>query len=128
MTNQHSGGVVSISIDVETGWKDGSPCATPGFRDLIESTAGELIDRFNKHRIAASWTFRNPGNCAIAAALFKSSSHHEVALSADEVASRSDSSRSDLMRSVVRPLQSALDAGMTISTLASTTDWRPRHI
>jgi hypothetical protein len=53
---------------------------------------------------------------------------YELALLFDPTLAKAEFSRSDIMQTVVRPLQSAADAGIAISTLALPHGWQPKHV
>jgi hypothetical protein len=116
---------VSISIDAETTPYTSSAAKSPA---AAQSVVAELFDRFNQLRIAGSWAICQPATTPLLQQIVGSPLGHETALLADPALAKSDLSRTDLMQAVVHPLQSAAEAGLSISTLAVGHSWQPRHI
>jgi len=116
---------VSISIDVDAG-SSTADIAASNQTDAIHSVIGELTAHANQSRIPATWAF-SPATTPAIRQIANSPVGHEMALLADVALAKPELSRSDIMQAVVRPLQSAAEEGMTISTLAVPFAWQPRH-
>ncbi len=117
-------GVVSISVDA-----DASSSPSTAARDDVLSVVIELLDRFHTHRIAATWAFHDPAGTSLAARRITSDMPgQEVALQVAASDSQGDLSRGEVLRTIVRRLQSAAAAGVSITSLAATGDWNARNI
>lgn len=112
-------GVVSISIDVDS--------ASPADHDRTQSLCIELLDRFNKRGVAASWALANPVHGALSREINPGRPDHEVALLAAEKP-HSPESRAQIVERVVRPIKRAAAAGIFISSLGAVGRWRPQHV
>ena len=117
---------VSISIDAG-GAADGSGHTSPQL-DSKGSIIADLVAQTNQFRMAASWAVSASTLTPAMQKLVDGPVGHELALLSDATLAKAEFSRSDIMQTVVRPLQLAADAGIEISTLAVPHGWQPKHV
>ena len=117
-------GVVSISIDADSGSTQSTAAG-----DKVTSVIVDILDRFHKHHVAGTWAFTDPAGTSLAARrITHDMPQQEVALLMAAPASGTGFSRADVLRSVVRRLQAAATAGISITSLAATGEWLPQHL
>jgi len=109
-------GTVSISIDI------GPAC------DEAQSVCLELLDRFNKRAIAATWALENPGNAGLTRQITHGRPGHEIAILAATDDWIDPQSRGEIAQRIVRPIRRAAEHGLVISSIAVLGRWRPRHV
>jgi len=116
---------VSISIDadvVSAEMDKGAPSA-----GAVRAVASEIMSRIEQARMPATWAYYDPASSA-ARKIVESAAGHELALLSKSALANAEYSRSDIMQTIVRPLQLATEAGLSISTLTVPFAWQPRHI
>ncbi len=117
-------GVVSISIDA-----DGGSSASARAADEASYLVVELLDRFQQHRFSGTWVFSDPAGTPLAARRITCNMpQQEVALLATLPATGAEISRGDVVRTIVRRLQLAAAAGISVTSLALTGCWHSRNI
>ncbi len=122
MGNRFTASSASISVDSESN-SHGSHGA-----ESVNSVLIELLDRFNRREIPATWAFHDPAEALIATRIAAHSVKHEIAILDDAVAVHSQFSRAYLLNGVGRRIRAAAAAGISISTLAVFDDWQPANI
>jgi len=116
----HPVGIASVSIDVDS--------ASPAGYDQIQSVCVELLERFNKRGIAASWAIENPFGGTVIRQITAGRPGHEVALLAMSEQPVGADSRGQIIERIVRPLKKAVAAGISISSIGVAGRWRPQHV
>ncbi len=118
---------VSFSIDVDaspTGSDHGSALSEQMV--AVESVTRQLIAHTDQSRTPATWAFSSFAMPAVHK-IVDSPIGHELALLPDAKLAKAELSRSDIMQSVVQPLQVAEELGHNVTTLAVSQAWQPRH-
>jgi hypothetical protein len=117
---------VSISIDADSPPDSSNHASWQG--NPVRSIIAELVAQSNQMRMPATWAFSASTITPSMQQLVDGPLGHELALLSDPKLAKAEFSRSDIMQTVVRPMQSAADAGIAISTLAVPHAWQPRHV
>ena len=118
-------GCLSISVDADLMGHGAS--GAKGRTAAAESVLRDLIDQFQRHRLAASWAFSEPAAAGLTRTL-GAVAGQEIALAASADVSPIDGSRGAFVRWVVDPLRRAASSGTAISSLVLAGSWQPRHL
>jgi hypothetical protein len=116
---------VSISIDADVVSSEMDKTAPSA--EAVRSVVAEIMTRIDQAHMPATWAYCDPAKPA-AQKIAESTSGHELALLAKAALANAEYSRSDVMQAIVRPLQSAMEQGLSISTLTVPFAWQPKHI
>jgi hypothetical protein len=117
---ERSVGIVSVSIDVDS--------ASSADHDRMHSVCVELLDRFNKRGVAASWVLENPTGGPLIRQLGASRPRHEIALLAASEQPLGTETRGHFLQRIVRPIKQSAAAGIFISSIGLVGRWRPKHV
>lgn len=116
---------VSISIDADAVLTEMNKMASPA--ESTRAVVSEIMARIEQARMPATWAYCDPATPA-ARKIAESATGHELALLSKAALASAEYSRSDIMQTIVRPLQTATEAGLSISTLTVPFAWQPKHI
>ena len=123
---ERSVAVVSISIDI--GLASDDVAGVQAGHDEIQSVCIELLDRFNKRQIAASWALASLATAGLTRQILQGRPGHEIALLAASQTPPGSQPRGEIVHQIVRPIQQASACGIAVSSIAVAGDWRPRHV
>jgi hypothetical protein len=118
--------MVSVSVDIGAASDD--VAGVRAGHDEIRSVCIELLDRFNKRQIAASWALASLANAALNRQIVAGRPGHEIALLAASQTPSDAQSRGDVVRRIVRPIQQAVATGIAVSSIALVDGPPPRHV
>jgi hypothetical protein len=113
-------GVASVSVDLDS--------ASPAGYDQIQAVCVQLLERFNKRGIAATWVIENPFGGTVIRQITASRPAHEVAILAMPEQSLAANPRAQVVERVVRPIKQAAAAGVSISSIGVGGRWRMQHV
>jgi hypothetical protein len=116
---------VSISIDADVVSTESDKVAPPA--EAVRAVVAEIMTRIDQARMPATWAYCDPAR-STARKIAESAAGHELALLSKAALANAEYSRSDVMQTIVRPLQMATEAGLSISTLTVPFAWQPKHI
>jgi hypothetical protein len=119
-------GVISISVDI--GLASDDVFGAGASHDDIQSVCIELLDRFNKRQIAASWALASLATAVLTRQILQARPGHEIALLAGSQTSSGSQSRGEIVQRIVRPIQQAAESGVAVSSIAFVGGWRRRHV
>src|SRR5262245_54508423 len=91
-------GVVSISVDI--GLASDDVFGARASHDDIQSVCLELLDRFNKRQIAASWALASLATAVLTRQILQGRPGHEIALLAASQAPSGSQSRGEIVQRI----------------------------